>query len=156
MQIWFLDPSPVKSAEILYEKSPVRARKYVVEFMQATAYLCEQHKLLLPIKKDGIRYKTKLASRFPKPLMEWLNTKIQHYKWAYNMAYHICVLDKKPSNVLTPYNQDRCHALSLKLPINTLRPSPPANYAKSKAKGLDFTHLPVHQAYNLYLDVQLT
>lgn len=156
MQIWFLDPSPIKSAEILYKKSPQRARKFVIEFMQAVAMLCEKHDLPLPIKKDGTPYKTKLASRFPKPLMEWLDINWRSLAWCCDMVLHLSFLTGS-----TIYAQNWCYTKPLiekivKLKGDNVKFTPLPNYAKSKAKGLDFTHIKdTCKAYNLYLDAQL-
>lgn len=151
MQIWFLDKSPAKSAEILCKKSPKRARKYVVEFMQATAAICAKKGLPFPKTVKGDDYKFKLASRFPKPLMNWLNEKSGNYAWAFDLAKEVNkIIDC--SKILTEHN------LQVVLVVifsgnHTISSFP--NYAKSKSKGLDFTHYPVHEAYNKYLDAQL-
>lgn len=154
MQIWFLNTDPVKSAEILYTKSPKRARKFVIEFMQAVAVLCERHGLPLPIKLDGTPYKTKLASRFPKPLMEWLGLDSDCFDWVYRMAYWISWITRT-YQIMSFDNMSRCEELLITLPHTTdIKPFP--NYAKSEAKSLDFSHIPdTIQAYNMYLEAQL-
>lgn len=153
MQIWFLSPSPIISAKILLEKSPKRAHKYVIEFMQATAYLCEKYGVDLPIKKDGTQYKTKLASRFPKPLLDWLGKSNKNFNWAIVMAKAIQI--KLRPNYFFSNDKlfSRADNLQNYLPDNALAPFP--NYAKSILKGIDLTHLPVHEAYNQYLEMQL-
>jgi hypothetical protein len=148
MNIFFLDPSPIKSAEILMAKSPKRARKFVIEFVQACAVLCERYGLPLPRKIDGTPYKTALAKRFPKPLMEWLGESRNNMYWCHGMAMAIggkTIMDNEQ------LIRELCSSLHWEAG-NTPFP----NYACSKAKGLDFRHIrDVHTAYKRYLQAQL-
>lgn len=153
MQIYFLHKNPIKSAEILCKKSPIRARKMVIEFMQAVAYLCEKYDLELPKTKTGEYYKTKLASKFPKPLINWLEESDKNYSWVIDNVFAIKKLMNMSNSVLSYHNYICVLGLFDKLPDKKQTPFP--NYAKNKAKGLDYTHLPTIEAYNKYLNIQI-
>lgn len=154
MNIWFLSELPEESAEILMSKSPRRANKYLIEFLQATAYLCKKHCLPLPLKKDGTEFKTALASRFPKPLLKWLEESKYNYSWAFFMAIAIDKKERIFNSLDDEGNYWKAFDLLSSLPKRLQTPF--INYAKSKAKGLDFTHVKdTCDAYNQYLNAQL-
>lgn len=147
MNIWVLDKDPIKSGQILKKLSPVRANKMCVEFLQASAVLAEDLRLPPILKKDGTPYKTALARRFPKPLMDWLRESNENYYWVWMMCNSInCEFDN--NNIIAMYWI--CDILPFK------KRTPFINYAKNKIKGLDFTsEKDVVKAYHKYLKVQL-
>lgn len=147
MNIFFLNKNPIYSAKLLKQLSPVRANKVIIEAIQAVAVLCERYNLLLPLTKDGDPYKTKLASRFPKPIMEWIECK-ENLAWLLTYVQSI----NPDHSCLTERNVNCIYNLIRVLPSKGLSF---VNYAKSKVKNLDFTHRPVFEAYNRYLQVQL-
>ena len=156
MQIFILDENPQVSAQILQELSPKRANKQIVEGMQLFASLAHHYNTQIPLTKNNKLYKlshqhhpiTKhlINSRYA---TNWLFQNLLKLKEYYpnhkslsphNIATALQVLDKPPDNPKTRHN---------------------LNLAKSKTKldpktslPLDFTHLPITKAYELYIKAQ--
>ena len=151
MNIFVLDADPYKSANMLIKRDPKRARKMVVEVTQAVGYLMHKHDVSMkyrPRKSDGKIYKTDMASRFPKKLLRWLENSL-NLQWmeecAYQIAYKLGMSEQVKGNI------DNMRGLIYKLQRTILF----CNYAKSKTKGLDFTHINnVCEAYDQYLSAQ--
>jgi hypothetical protein len=81
--------------------------------------------------------------------MEWLDN-CDNMGWAVDMALKINSKSKK----MLFKAENLVQVIQLKKLSPDIQ-TPPLNYAKSKDKGLDFTHLPAIEAYNKYLDVQI-
>lgn len=149
MQIFVLHNDPIESAQLLVQYSPIRANKMIVEGMQAIGNLCHKYQTMIPKTKDGNEYKKRA---FPKPLMDWLEAGEGNMRWMLTMMYAIEEINDKPHASLSAYNKLCAAQVALQLPK---RKTPFVNYAKSKDKGLDFTHLPLIEAYHEYLKVQV-
>jgi hypothetical protein len=90
--------------------------------------------------------KTALARRFPKPILDWLKESWENYKWVWDMCLEI------NPEYIDVYWED-IKEIYCRLPDKPQTPF--INYAKSKAKNLDFTHIKdVPTAYREYLKVQ--
>lgn len=153
MNIFVLDEDPLESGRILLRVSPARARKQVLEFLQAAAVIAEEIEntgtpVGLIYTVAGKPYKTQLAKRFPKPLMKWLKVG-KNFRWAWYMCV-FCAGNKRSSLDLNyPHLKRVLNYLEAHDEIQFV------NYAKSGAKGQDFTHIEnVTEAYQKYLEAQ--
>lgn len=149
MQIFVLHEDPIESGILLYRLSPVRANKMIVEGMQAIGSLCHKYGIMLPRKKDGKEYSKR---PFPKPLMDWVEASEANFRWMLTMMFSIQEAMDINHASLSEHNKICAGLVAGVLPHKEQTPF--CNYAKSKDKGLDFTHLPVIEAYNQYLQVQ--
>jgi hypothetical protein len=154
MQIFVLDYNPIASAHKLQELSPKRANKQIVEAMQLFANLAYHHNTTIPQTKNGTDYK---QSHLYHPILDHLKHSDYTVQWLFQM---ICELKDRyyPKHAsLSPYNIACIFEL-----LNRCDNSRPylLNFAKSQSKKnkegqpLDFTNLPITEAYELYIKEQ--
>jgi hypothetical protein len=82
MNIFAVNQDPKKSAEILFELDPVRARKQIVELAQMLACLYKGDLL----KKDFTPYKTPKAI-LNHPATKWLATSVANSSWSIEFMF---------------------------------------------------------------------
>lgn len=158
MQIFVTNPNPKKSADYLWT-NPNRARKMITESMQILACALEYFGYQEQIKKaNGDPYATP-KSRMNHPVVKWVCEDKNHVLW---LCIHCTQLyleySKKggrafkniPNNIDIIHNnfKGRLFEIIEGKNINFL------NFAKCKSKDLDFTNLPVFEAYRQYLEAQ--
>ena len=82
MNIFAVHQDPQKSAKILFNLDPVRARKQIIELAQMLACLCDYN---VP-KKDSTPYKTPSSIR-NHPATQWLAISVANSSWAVEFMF---------------------------------------------------------------------
>lgn len=157
MQIFFLHKNPEKAARMLYYLDKKRAMKQLLEGVQLLNNCCITLKIeRRPITIAGSYYAKR---NFPKIFENWLLESKENMFWFYLFLSRLSFLCGE-TKIIYPIGLDEisnlecCSVIYSKIPSLKLTSFP--NYAKSKAKGLDFTHLEdTVEAYNKYLAIQL-
>lgn len=162
MQIFFLDTNPVIAARMLYQLDKRRAQKQVIEGIQLLNNCCITLGILKFPRPKTITKRYYIKRNFPKVFEQWLLKSKGNLHW---FELFLLELDRllgytkavTPSKGEDYYNNLLCATeeyIGLYLTENSLTPFP--NYAKSTAKGLDFTNIkPTTLAYKMYLEKQL-
>jgi len=148
MQLHVTSNNPALSAERLWE-NPIRARKMIVETQQLIA--CAQIEfghIHLIRKTDGSYFKTGWKHH---PVCKWVCANEKHLLWCVEYLEELYKRYSGPG-----FNNVRNNIDIVKSQIHTRNYEGITflNFAKSKAKGLDFTDRGVFEAYNKYLEAQ--
>lgn len=153
MQIFVTDKDPKKSAMNLW-RNPTRARKMITESMQIMACTLLHYKCAQQIKKaDGELYATP-KSRMNHPVVKWVCEDKANLNW---LCRHCSVLyaEYKKQNGLAFANiPQNLEIINNFLCNDNYYQVKFLNFAKCESKNLDFTHLPVCEAYTKYLELQ--
>ena len=154
MQIFATSPCPIESANILYH-NPVRARKMITESIQILSCVCYTHKMQIPLKKDGTQFKTP-KSRINHPVVKWASQNLTNAKWLLTHVEHLYDTYKQNGGQSFLWVPNAIKTIRDNLSHITEAPSDFCNFAKADSKNLDFRHLPVHDAYKQFLEIQNT
>lgn len=150
MQIHVTSPDPAECARILW-RNPVRARKMITETQQILA--CCQYEygfFRIIYKTDGSPYKTPLSIR-NHPVTKWCKSNKINISWT--IRYLKCLYGFYEGDGF--HNVPRnIHILESQFIVMETIPLSFLNFAKSDAKGLDFTDCGVHFAYRRFLEAQ--
>lgn len=151
MQLFVTSPDPALCAERLWD-NPRRARKMIVEHFQIIA-AAQSPNHPTPLKKDGSPFAAPL-SRINHPVVRWVRSDPDlHIPWVVEYTFFLYALHLDTPNA-RPYPWVEANLNLLLGPAPAETPSKFLNFAKCKSKGLDFTHLPVFQAYDKFLEAQ--
>jgi hypothetical protein len=141
MNIFATDEDPVKAAEALDDKRMVRM---ILESCQMLSTAVRQH----CETPDPLVYKPTHVNH---PCTIWTRASAENYRWL--LTYTRALIERYKRT----YARDhKCETL---LPVLSqyaallpdLGLTPFANCARSTERGIDYTHLPVHDAYRQYL-----
>jgi hypothetical protein len=159
MQIFFLHNNPEHAAKMLCHLDKRRAQKQLLEGIQLLNNCCISLGILTeprPKTKDGRYY---MQRNFPKVFQEWLLTSASNLEWFCIFLENISWRLQYPRSHFpiegSAYNNLYCRfEIYERIPFSKRTPFP--NYAKSKAKNLDFTNIKsTVNAYRHYLQAQL-
>lgn len=153
MQIFVTDKDPKKSAMNLW-RNPTRARKMITESMQIMACALQHYKCTQQTKKeDGEPYATP-KSRTNHPVVKWVCEDKANLSWLYLHCSELYSEYKKRKGIAFKNIPQNLEIISNFLGNDNYYQVKFINFAKCKSKNLDFTHLPVFEAYNKYLKSQ--
>jgi hypothetical protein len=168
MNLFILHHNPITAARLLYDYGEQRANKMITETLQMCACLQHYHSITDKIVKvDGTYYKNR-PQICNHPVTLWIKKDPKHFVWVahYLAALYVQYKIRHPSSPKFANVRHNAELLSSQAWLLMSEPVPKdgfcwheeitfLNYAKSKEKGLDFTHIAnVHEAYKAYLNAQ--
>ena len=138
MNIFATYPDPDKSAYYLDNKRAIKMILESAQIMATTMHFYGDHHEYKPTHKNH-------------PCTMWAKKSKQNFLW---LLEHFDALNRRYTKIYRRIHKCRqymymFYTFAERMPDRGLTPF--VNCAKNDKLGLDFTHLPVHEAYRLYL-----
>lgn len=143
MNIFATDPSPKLSARALDDQRLVKMVLETAQILCGGLYLRGVPTLALPYKPTHLGHPAVLWAAMTEENLRW----VYRHGWRLSEEYSNRYNKVHKSGEVIEYLRQYCPSPEIK----PRRPQTFYNGARHKSLGLDYTHLPVHEAYRAYL-----
>lgn len=157
MNIFVVDPSPLTSAKWLWDRDFKRANKMILESTQmlCTALNVVHNDKVTPYRSTHINHPCNVWVREVYGNWYWLLRYVEALAYEFEVSKgrkHKC--ESVLWNIVSPTISKRHVFPDYNLPYSSITTTPFVNCARNTKLGLDFTHLPVFDAYKQYLEAK--